>query len=76
MTKEVRCDICNIYLKENEVALENKFAGLSKELKSKNVLLFKYDGVAKRKDLCYSCAKKINDSVEKIIEAKIHGGTS
>lgn len=61
----IRCDLCNIPLRENELAANKSIISIGgSKPKSKSHITLKFDGQIKDGDLCYACAKKFRDYIE------------
>lgn len=71
--QQIKCDICNRILKDNEKKNSKVMLGLGgeKPVSTYNISLT-YEGINKKGDLCLSCAKQIHDHIEnmKIVENK------
>ena len=70
-TIKVNCDLCNKELSPNELDMKKVLLGLGGEKpKSKNSILFVFEGQERKGELCFSCARKVRDKLEDIKEKK------
>lgn len=69
--QQIKCDMCNSLLKDNEIVLPNGIINISNKPKSRYNIMFTYEGQLRKGDLCIACARKIRNYIEDIKEGKI-----